>query len=404
MASQRKRTRSENALCSKSEQYYKKIDDKIIDGKPKAFYECTICKSQINGQNPSNLSSHLQYKHKEIFNTLNAGKKESIFFKRLKLLICLVEMVSINGRVFQSILDTGFLSIIQNKLDKFNAAGCSLNLHDGNLTEVKNLLHEIANKIKMKIEEEVHGRGISILVDIVTKNNRSIFGVSIQYRINGELKVRSIGMIELLKSHTAVYLADLIIQRLKVYGINLKQIITITTDNGANVLKMVRDIDAILQHAINAEVPTNQPDSPHKSNLPHVEDVATDDAITVLLAETDELTDDDAIEMLYEDVISKSNENLLSLMCKEMESKFGLDVLYDITGVNCAAHTLQLAIKSALEKLPKKYSNVISLSRRVAKILRKHTVRNEMKGMGKTYKKPRLDVVTRWGSTYMMVR
>lgn len=83
----------------------------------------------------------------------------------MKLLISLVEMVSINGRAFQSLLDSGFLSIIQNKLNKFKAAGCSLNLSDSNLTDVKNILHEMADKIKDKIKQEVRGRPLSLLIE-----------------------------------------------------------------------------------------------------------------------------------------------------------------------------------------------------------------------------------------------
>lgn len=117
-------------------------------------------------------------------------------------------MISVNGRAFRSLLDSGFQAIIQSKLNKFKAAGCAINMND-KLTDVKDLMHEMANKVKMKIKEEVNGRMLSPLIDIGTKNRRSIFGVSIQYRVNGVLKIRSIGMIELHKSHTASFLTDL---------------------------------------------------------------------------------------------------------------------------------------------------------------------------------------------------
>lgn len=388
---------------AKSMKFFKSMGVKTIDGKEKQFYECNICGGHINGQNRGNLSSHLQHKHKEVYKTFNVVQKESIFFKRLKLLISLVEMISVNGRAFRSLLDSGFQAIIQSKLNKFKAAGCAINMND-NLTEVKDLMHEMANKVRMKIKEEVNGRILSLLIDIGTKNRRSIFGVSIQYRVNGILKVRSIGMIELCKSHTASFLADLIVKRLKVYDINLKQIITITTDNGANVLKMVRDVEAILKSAINADTCQLKPEATQSFNRSDNDDELTDEAIADLLAETEEEADDAALDELYDDILLTDHENLLSLVRTELNSEFGLNVLWDITGVNCAAHTLQLAVKSALKKTQQKHSNVIDLSRRVAKVLRSKAATNEMTETGENYKIPRLDVKTRWNSTYMMVK
>lgn len=130
-----------------------------------------------------------------------------------------------------------------------------------NWPEVKNLLHKIAIAVRDKIKEEVRSRVISLQVDIVTKNRRAIFGITIQYVANGKVRVRSIGVIELLQSHTTQYLADVICARLKIYEIDLKQILTITTDNGTNFLKMVREIDAILQDAIINETNSNDADN-----------------------------------------------------------------------------------------------------------------------------------------------
>lgn len=407
-----KRARRENTVANKSLKHFKESVEENVGGIPKSIYECKYCGANINGQRNWNLASHLRNIHPEIYNQISTPRKESILVKRLKLLQNLVEMVAINGRVFKAITDSGFISIIQNKLNKMTAAGCSLNLHDGHLTEVKNHLHGMANQVKSKITEEVRGRPLSLLIDIVTKNHRSIFGASIQYIVNGQLKVRSIGMIELLESHTAKYLADLIIARLKMYDIDLKQIITITTDNGANVLKMVRDIDAILQHAISNSTSELQhlTDSPCKATMSsansiqtEIDDQLTDDAIMNLLGEIDGTTDNDALEILFDDVLLKEHENLLAAMSRQMAAESEFEILYDITGVNCAAHTLQLAVKDALKKIMRKHINVISLCRQIAKLLRLRSTHNEMNGFGINYKSPRLDVETRWSSTYMMV-
>lgn len=75
-----------------------------------------------------------------------------------------------------------------------------------------------------------------------------------------------------------------------------------------------------------------------------------------------------------------------------------------INGVNCAAHTLQLAIKNALFKLGSQQSNVIKLSREACKFIRLQKTIYEMEKRGIRKKFPALDVDTRWSSTYMMVR
>lgn len=136
---------------------------------------------------------------------------------------------------------------------KLRNAGYSLNLSDSNLPEVKEHLHIMAEKVRKKIANEVKGRAIELMVDIAKRNNRSIIGASIQYIANGKLKVRSIAMIELHEAHTAKYLAEIICVRLKVFEIDLRQILTITTDNGSNVLKMIKDVEDYLQKAIAVE-------------------------------------------------------------------------------------------------------------------------------------------------------
>lgn len=74
-----------------------------------------------------------------------------------------------------------------------------------------------------------------------------------------------------------------------------------------------------------------------------------------------------------------------------------------INGVNCAAHTLQLAIKNALFKLGSQQANIIKLCRDVCKFIRQQNTIYEMEKRGIKKKFPALDVETRWSSTYLMV-
>lgn len=225
----------------KSTEYFKNISDE----NGKVFYECALCNRKVNGTKISNLTAHLRM-HPDKYADV-CSNDSPIECKRLKLLLDCVELVGVNGRPFKCLTDSAIQSMNKDLLADLQRAGCALNLNDPHLHEVKNQLKDISLEIRDKISNEVKNRPISLLVDIVTKRSRSIFGVSIQYIVNENVKIRSIGMIELEDKHTGIYLANLIIDRLKLLGIDLKQVITITTDNGANVLKMVRDLEMHLQ-------------------------------------------------------------------------------------------------------------------------------------------------------------
>lgn len=86
------------------------------------------------------------------------------------------------------------------------------------------------------------------MVDAAKRNGRAIFGISIQYKYEA---VVTIGMCELKDSYTADYLADVLVAVLAKYGITLAQVLSITTDNGANMIAMVKEIgDQVLSDVI----------------------------------------------------------------------------------------------------------------------------------------------------------
>lgn len=131
-------------------------------------------------------------------------------------------------------------------------------------------------------------------------------------------------------------------------------------------------------------------------------EIEIDMAIEEIL-ETTEMSDDEAIERVIEEVeTDKNNETLLSVMTSEMKL-IGIDFMCNITGINCAAHTLQLAIKDSLRALKKSDENLIRLSRTACKFLRLDSTIYEMEQTGTEYRLPRLENKTRWGSMYLMV-
>lgn len=153
----------------------------------------------------------------------------------------------------------------------------------------------MAESARQIIRDEVKNRNLSALFDIATLNNRSILGVSLQYSINGKLKVRSIGMVELTESHTAKYLGEVVIKRLNEFNIGLRQIISMTKDNGANVSKMVRDMDDNLKSCLDAV----EKENPIFETTEILNEEDVDNDIAQALNECDMLSDEDHLAILF---------------------------------------------------------------------------------------------------------
>lgn len=388
-------------------------------------YKCNHCGKKINGTKPSNLASHLIV-HPEVYAQI-CEDPPTIEHMRQKLLFNCVELVTINGRPFSAIYDSAILAMLSEKLSELEAAGRGLNLYNPHLKEVKDLLRFTGEKVFDKIRDEVKNRPLSLLVDIVSKRGRALLGTSVQYIHNGTVRVHCIAMMELHDSHTGIYLADKITQRLADFGINLKQIITITTDNGANVRKMVRDMEEHLQKTISTAKNSQTPVKPTQNTIRSVDTTESDDSeIEKILASPEDLTfsDDDQSEqneidenedqqtlrrILYgisdepSTAQTARNNSTLAHISDNLTNSHGLSIIWDITGINCSAHTLQLSVEDAIKLLSKTNRNVIDLCRLICKLLRTKKVKAELIKNGHYCKYPRIDVVTRWGSLYIMV-
>lgn len=401
----KKRKRAEDTITNKATKYFAKIPETDFLEDSGKTHVCNVCNTKVNGSKEWNLAQHLQKCHLNIYEELN-GQKDTPKIKRLKFLQNCVEIVSVNGRPFACLLDSGFHNMVKDKLSEFNKAGCPINLSHANLVEVKDHLQKTAEQIRDEIKKETQNRSLSLLVDIVTRQRRSICGFSVQYVLNGELKTRSIGMVELLYSHTGKYIANVIISRLKEFCIELRQIVTITTDNGSNVLKMVRDINDHLQSENDNASRLTSNDSTKsndqiESNGHEKANEDTDALIEELLRNEPEVSDDEAYEMLFAEVEIDQN---YSTLLNEMTTEISSSDIWDITGVNCAEHTLQLGINDSIKKMNKSFQNVIELCRCVCKFLRLKSTCVTLDTIGMDYIIPRLANATRWGSMFLMVR
>lgn len=222
-----------NTQTSRAQPYFTEIN---IANKT---HKCNECGKLITATKIANLVSHLRSSHQNVYNTVINPRRYIVFYKRkrLKFIQNITEIVAINGRPFSYLNDSGFQKLVEDDLNELKEADCGISLDDK--SEIKAYMASLAGKIKEKIKSEARGRAVSLMVDIAKKNNRSFLGLSVQYFVNGMCCVRCLGTLELKKAHTARYIKEIMMNCLLLFDISLDQIVSITTDNGANMLAMV---------------------------------------------------------------------------------------------------------------------------------------------------------------------
>lgn len=366
------------------------------------LYQCNICQKSLKGKSITNLVKHFkngQSNHKNIFfKEIAIVDDEHILVQREKIVHSCVELVTINSHAFSLLSQSGFRNLIDSKLQQFQTAGCPLNLTNEHVYEIKNKVLETAKQIKALIRSETQRKIISIMLDSATRNGRSIYGISVQYMENSVIKVVPIAMRELKQSHTAVYLTNILLEILAEYNIELNQAISITTDNGSNMLAMVKEVEHILLEMQNTQLENQL--FINEIEISHEEENIDDD-IEQFLKESTTADDDNALDEVFDNM--DIYEDLFEKLVSDLSCQKGNHSLL-VTSIKCAAHTIQLMVKDALKLLPKEIQNIIDLCRVVAKFFRLQSTKNEMREEGLKSILPGLDVQTRWSSTYLMVK
>jgi hypothetical protein len=143
-------------------------------------------------------------------------------------------------RPFSMIGDTAFknlLSMIPNNTRVINSK------------KVRDNVESIAIKIRYDICKTLQKRIICLKVDIASIGTRFFLGVNCQFLEEGNIIWKNLAETEIFQRHTAEHLKDLLLLTLRRYRIDVKQIYCITTDNGANMLKMSKLVNEAQQLA-----------------------------------------------------------------------------------------------------------------------------------------------------------
>lgn len=369
--------------------------------KNKPHYKCKIgnCQSVINGGQPTNLTQHLKQKHKDFFETIirSSDDPKSLPARRLKFIQNCAEMISINGRAFKSLSDSGFKKLIGEELNTLRRTGYGKGLRGPEYTAVKKHIKHQAKRVKEEISKEVKDKFVALMVDTASRNKKTFMGLSLQYILNGRAVIRCIGMTEVTEEHSSINLKNMIMHRLNDFGINLKQLLSITSDNAANMIAMLKRFNMLRDDEESDEeeesdeddenAATQQNDVEETNEEPESDDENTDwmELNDEEEAELDELLDD------HDEYVKLIEECVNDLAKKTMV----------INGIRCAAHTLQLGVRDAL-KLSQS-ARFIGEIRDICKFLRKNKSIRELMRNNIYVCLPRADCKVRWSSLYRMV-
>lgn len=406
------------SLNEKAQKYFVEISDEDTDKTHKCLV--TNCGKQLKAKKAHNLVSHIEHCHNEIYTEYFSQQEKNSKYYALKQLIFIqncTEIVTYNARSFNQLSDSGFQKIVAAEMKELSDNGFGINLNDKNHPEIKKYIKSVAADIRELIMQEARDKYISIMADTATKNGKSFFGISMQFRTDSKTLIRSIGMQLLNKSNTGIYLKKKVEQCLAKYEISKSHLFSVTTDNGSNMLKMVKEIAKNGTDNLNNIVGDSDYEDDYDSDAVFDNDddnsgiqlinnrsstadnriliEVSDEEATNIIDEYEAINEFDELSAIINDPIDDSQESVLQEMVNEFNNPD-----YDIISIRCAAHTLQLAIKDALNKT--NIQNLLNFCREIVKTMRQKTYMYAMHKLN-FYLRPRIDCPTRWSSTYLMV-
>lgn len=390
--------------------------EKISDDPDNHYYKCIIsdgCMKPLSEKKMCNLVAHAKT-HKDFYQKNVESQDVEIFNlpkERLKYIQYCSELVTVNGEPFTLLNKSGFLKLNARKVQILTDGGYGHGLAAPKCAAVHDHIKYISTEIINRINLDVKDKFVSLMVDAATKYQRSILGLSLQFMNEGSIAIRSVGMINITAAHTAKHMADVILERLKLLDIKTTQIIAITTDNAPNMSAMIERINEGGDMAGDVEISNdgdrieivdpNSEDSQAEADLSthcntriwnkeHLESILHE---VVTEMEDQEQCSEELMEVL-------ENRPNFSDLLRDLEEILNSQTT-NINNVRCAVHTLQLGVLNALDE--EDFKIIIRLCRAVCKELRKPSNINEMKENHIFIKVPRIDCVTRWNSTYIMV-
>ena len=230
---------------------------------------------------------------------------------------------------------------------------------------VREMVVDRARQLELDLISAMKKKPVFLKIDGATRLGSSYLAINVQYVQNGKAIIKTLAVVDCAGKHSAAATMELVKKVMERYELKKDQILAIVTDNARAMLKTVELLNQ-------AEV--QESDEHENINVTPEEDA-------------DENADD------YDDDL-----RALAVDTSEVSTSSVPDTT--IYTVRCAAHTLQLAIRDGLKQHGA--STVLAQARSVAKKLRAPNMLSSLKNKGQLL--PMIDVETRWGSSFLMLK
>lgn len=348
----------------------------------KVCSQCLVerCSKILSGKSKANLERHLIAVHRMKFSndtpklpkdeiTLKIRMSPALVFRAY------VHSLTLDGRPLASVNDGGMRLLVNPILDAFRKNQLHLDL---SIPRVKSYLTKYTEAVKAAIRNEVKNKIVHVKLDLARRQRKSILGINVQYMSAEKIAVRTLSMMQTNSSHTGEYICAMLMQTLDEYNIKYSQVHSITTDNGSNVLKMVNLFGQVENAELFADDDCDLNDLFCHDNANDSNNNASDN-------------ENDNGEVGAVDEVQSSLNEAVEIF--EMKTNI-------LSGIRCAAHTLQLVINKALNQTD--YAKkLIAKSRRIVKSFMTPNMMNLIRQQG--MKSPVIDCLTRWSSTFYML-
>ncbi|KAL4091294.1 hypothetical protein QTP88_026003 [Uroleucon formosanum] len=269
-----------------------------------------------------------------------------------------IEMVTVNGRPLRIMEDSSFRKIVG---PIFRSFGFTMNAD-----VVRDHICNRASLLLKAITDQLKNKFFCIKMDTATRLGRTI---------HGKIIIRNLATAEIYEI-TSNNLKCVILKILEKYSLSPEFIYSITTDNGANMLKTVS-----LLREMNRDFEYNEEISENEHGF-----------------EGDQVhIDEENNNNIINEQENDNNPETLPLIINDLGAAVKTSEV--LRGMRFAAHTLQLSILDVFKM--KKVKSIINKSRSLVKTLRLQKHLEALKNMN--LKRPVIDCVTRWGSTYDML-
>lgn len=200
----RKCTKLSNESCmAKLAEYFERVEGQI---------KCKIidCKSSVSRFTSYYLKRHLRSRHQSIFKRLFEDELEHEILQAISFFETkqsAVELVTSDGYPMSLLNKPAFRYLIGPRLDCLAENGFDITI---NRSVITGHIAETSDGIKERIKNELKNvRLFSVMMDVATKLTLSVLGINISFTRNDVVAIRSLGVIQLTKRHTAENLAEL---------------------------------------------------------------------------------------------------------------------------------------------------------------------------------------------------